>query len=165
MKYKEISIKHASKNWLKVCRLAYSGDVKKGARHKPTPILITRFAKPYVLMQRFTDEVEKFDQLKTGKITWEDFKGSMLQKGYETMMSGEVRVKPADIVGAERVEVERQKANTETAAFMLDAAKYFSGNLYVCNHCGHTMLPASPEQEVKYLDGTTIPDTEKTDKP
>lgn len=153
MKPKQMQIADCDKlGWHRVMKLAYSGNVKKHASHRPIPIMVTRFGKPYVIIQRFTEDVQKLEELRTGKITWEDFKEEMLQRGYQQMMSGETKVKPGDIVGAERVEVERQRAKVETAAFMLDAAKYFSGKLYVCGNCGHTMLPASPEEENKYLD-------------
>ena len=158
MKYKELSLKLAGEMGInKVARIAYNGDVKKHAAPKPQPIVLTRFGTPFVIMQRFTDDVEKLEQLKAGTITWEDFRNQMLQKGYEQMMAGETKVRASDIVGAERVEVEKQRVKVEGASFMLEAAKYFQGRVYICDHCGHTMLPATPEQENKYLDGKSTP--------
>ena len=163
MKYKEIGLKRANRLGInKVARIAYNGDIKKGQHAKPQTVLLTRFGKSYVIVQRFTEDVEKLEQLKTGKITWEDFKDSMLQKGYEQMMAGETKIKPGDIVGAERVEVEKQRVKIEGSSFMLEAAKYFQGRIYICNHCGNTMLPAKPEEEEKYLDATTTDDKPKT---
>jgi hypothetical protein len=163
MKYKEVSIKEANRNWLKVLRIAYNGDKKKHQKDMPQPVVITRFGRPYVIIQRFAEDVDKFEQLKAGKIDWETFKETMLQKGYEGIMSGTVRIRASDIVGAERVEVEKERAKIEGAAFMLDAAKYFSGRLYVCGHCGHKMIPATVEEENKYLDGGTIESTTVAD--
>jgi hypothetical protein len=159
MKYKEIGLKQASiKGINKVARIAYNGDVPKRAKAKPTPVVLTRFGKPYVIMQRYTEDVQNLDMLKEGKITWEDFREQLLQKGYEQMMAGETKVKPHDIVGAERVEVEKQRVKIEGSSFMLEAAKYFQGRLYICGHCGNTMLPATPEQEEKHLDAGPITD-------
>jgi len=153
MKYKEMGISEMVKmGVLKAFRMAYSGGVKKHAKHKPKPLMVMRYGKPYVTIERHSDDHEKLLLLKTGKITWEDFKETMLQKGYEDMVTGKTRVKPGDIVGAERVEVERTKAKIDTAEFMLKAAKYFSGELYICGKCGHKMIPASVKEENEYLD-------------
>lgn len=167
MTNRQMQLKQAAQMGInKVARIAYNGDVKPHAFPKPTPVVLTRFGKPYVILQRFSDDVEKLEQLKTGKITWDDFREDMLQKGYEQMMSGETKIKPKDIVGAERVEVEKQRVKVEGAAFMLEAAKYFQGRVYICDHCGHTMLPATPEQETKYLDGKPVTDiSPETPKP
>lgn len=164
MKYKEISLRNASKMGInKVARIAYNGDKKKYERTKPQSVLLTRFGKPYVIMERFTEDVQRLDELKAGKITWEDFKEQLLQKGYEEMMSGETSVRPSDVVGAERVDVEKQRVKIEGSSFMLEAAKYFQGRVYICNHCGNTMLPATPEQEDKYLNaGPTTDNQPKT---
>jgi hypothetical protein len=114
-------------------------------------------------MQRYTEDVQRLEELKSGKITWEDFKEQLLQKGYEQMVKGVTTIRPSDVVGAERVDVEKQRVKVEGAQFMLEAARYFQGRVYICERCGHTMLPATPEQENKYLDGKPIIKEQPTD--
>jgi len=148
MKYKKVGISVVKKNFTKFCNMVYGQKPAPGRKKKkPQPILITRFGKPFILMTRYDDDYTILEDVKAGKITWEDFKNEIIERGYRDVLEGRVKVRPADVIGAEKVQTEKDRLRLDAAGFMLEAARYFSGHLYLCPNCGHKMLPDIEDEE------------------
>lgn len=105
------------------------------------PFRITRFGKPYVMIVPHSFIHTRVEDVQKGKITWDDFRDELMQKGYQDMMDGKVRVHPNHIIAAEKVQTDKQSNKIQQAEFMLKAAQYFQSGAYVCPHCEHHMIP------------------------
>lgn len=115
------------------------------------PIVIKVHNKAVAILSPVTEEEKLYQSMKNGEITYDQYRRKMLGVGYQNLADGKVMVRPSDIIGSEKVEIEKEKVRIEGSKFLLDAAKFWASRdqLHYCTKCGHQMLPAEAYKEFK----------------
>ena len=136
--------------------------VEKFLNGSKEPVVLTSRGDKVALIIPYTEEDEIFADAQAGKTPYNKYRELMLAKGIKDLTSGNVKVRPADIINSERVEDEKMKTKILMADYALEAAKFFSLSANVvqkCPDCGHTMLPDGLEALLPNAKPTNISPT------
>lgn len=118
-------------------------NFSKYLRELNKPIVIMSHKKPLAVLSPFTEEEQLYRSMKTGEITYDQYKRKMLGIGYQNLVDQKVLVKPSDVIASEKLENEKLKTRIEASEFLMDAVKFWSDrhSWHLCEHCGHMMKP------------------------
>lgn len=116
-----------------------------------SPIIVKVHGKAVAIISPVTDEEKLYQSMRNGEISYDDYKRKMMGVGYQNLVDGKVLVRPSDIIGSEKVEIEKEKVRIEGSKFFLDAARYWAsrGDAQFCIKCGHMMVPEEDYKQLK----------------
>ncbi len=126
-------------------------NFSKYLKNLTDPIVILNHKRAVAVLSPFSEEENLYRSMKSGEISYDNYRCKMLGIGYQNLVDRKVLVKPSDIVASEKLEEDKKTNRIEAAEFMLDAARYWAGRSQwqICPNCCHMMLPQDIYEERK----------------